>query len=113
MEQLLYDTLKGSLNYDIYALKAPQNKGDNYAVYSTISDTKTNTLFSQCDLQNVRFQIDVYSKDYPTVKNISNEIQSKLLGSTTFRAIIYETLDINDDEQIGYRNIIDFKLWSK
>ena len=113
MEQLLYDCLKGSVNYDIYALKAPQNKDDNYAVYTTISDVKTNNLNGQCDLSNVRFQIDVYAKDYPTIKSISAEIQAKIIGCNTYHGLVIESQDINDSDYIGYRVTLDIKVWSK
>ena len=113
MEQLLYDCLKGSANYDLYALKAPQNKDDRYAVYTTISDIKENTLTQECGLYNVRFQIDIYAKDYPAVKSIASEIQMSVAGCTEFHGLNIESQDVNDSDYIGYRVTLDVKVWSK
>jgi len=109
IEDALYQCLQNEV-YPVYKIQAPQNTPMSYALFYVVADTKVNCADGQdVDFVDVRFTIDVYDTTLPGVKDMSDEIQSKLRECDTFSAIIYQTIDDMPDN-INYRSIIDFKL---
>lgn len=102
-----------ALGYKINALKAPQNASFPYIVHQVISDEKISKLSGgDIDVQNFRYQLDVYSNSYNQAIEISEEVVVALNECESFGAIILQVFDAMDQEGQVYKVVIDFKIWS-
>ena len=112
LEEELFDCLK-TINGGIYPMLAPQNKELPYSTYDVVSDIKTTALAGQCDLPQIRFQINTYADDLVEGVAIKEELQLRLLACDKFKTIIYQSFNNMTDNGHTYHLIIDFKLIRK
>jgi len=109
LQQKLYDALNGTITGSINALKAPQDTPKPYSIYRTIADTNAlNADGMDLSYNEVRFQIDTYAKTLTEIYSILSEIETIIIASTKFNAIIYQKFDDIENEE--FRGVLDFKL---
>jgi hypothetical protein len=101
-----------SVNSRVYPMIMPQDCEKPALVYTVISDIDNQGLEGCVSSNNMRFQIDVYASSYLESKTIKNEVKAALY---TFENYPMEltSLDVFEEEQGLYRQIIDFTLRSK
>lgn len=110
LEKKCYNILNNT-GYDVYAEIAPQNKPKPFIIYNMITDNRINGINCFSDVQNSRFQIDVYTNTIEERFDIVESVKYELeLGDVEY--ILYSTSNSNLQGE-GYRATIDLKFWSK
>ena len=109
LEKALYNVLNNT-GIKVYPSVAPQNAELPYIIYNMTSDTKEFGLVGRSTVDNVRFQVDVYTKTSSERYDINILIENELLASNLIY-IIYNNSNTNSGGKT-LRKTIDLKLWS-
>ena len=108
-EKLLNSALQ-TTGYDVYPQYAPQNKKNPVVIYNATADTRENGLNCVADVNNVRFQVDIYADGYDEIKQMKTAVYNAIDGITDGKVLIYDSVDSADDD--GRRIRIDLKIWT-
>lgn len=92
----------------IYHLVAPQNVVNPYIIYRVINEKAEQCLEGGIYQEDIRFQIDCWSKSYSNVKAIRTAVKNSLIGFKGSNNI--NVMDDYEAETLLFRQIIDFKL---
>ena len=92
----------------IYPLVAPQNVVNPYITYQVINGKDEQCLSGGIYQEDIRFQIDCWSKSYSNVKAIRTAVKNSLIGFKSSNNI--NVMDDYEAETLLFRQIIDFKL---
>lgn len=80
--------------------------------YQRISGGRVYSLSGYSDLQKCRVQIDCWATSYGTAKELSYGVQSAMVASGTFKAVLIDRpIDMYDDETEIHRVSMDFSIW--
>jgi len=86
----------------IYPDIAPQNVAYPFCVYTIINSVPVDFKDGQSNLEEVNFQIDVYSNNYDTTHNLSNSVRNRLdrfvgtVNNVSVQTIKYMSSDSQD-----------------
>ena len=98
----------------IYPDIAPQNVAYPFCVYTIINSVPVDFKDGQSNLEEVNFQIDVYSNNYDTTHNLSNSVRNRLdrfvgtINNVSVQTIKYmssDSQDYNPDLNIYWMSI--------
>jgi len=91
----------------IFPLIMPQNVVFPAMTYQVVYDSSNISLNGNLKSRDVRFQVDIYSKSYSEAKALKGLVNDKVIelggGSVS-------TIDLYDDEQKLFRQLIDFNI---
>jgi len=93
----------------VYPNQKPQNGQVPYLVYFIVNDKDDICMGGSAYQQDVRVQIDCYSKSYSNVKAIKDATKNALYS---FKHALnnLSNRDLFEDETELYRQLIDFKI---
>lgn len=97
-----------SINNRVYAQLMPQRCVKPAMVFNVVYDMDLETLGCVVG-QNMRFQIDIYSKNYLEVKAIKEELKIAL-RSFKYKPLELSVKDDYEEETKLHRQIFDFKF---
>ena len=107
-------TITAFTSAHIYPVLLPQGLAAAFPAltYQRISGGRVYSLSGYADLQHCRIQIDCWATSYGTVKELAYTVQTVMVGSNTFKAVIEDRpIDMYDDETEIHRVSMDFSLW--
>ncbi len=110
MNDLLYSVLN-SLGYKVFALQAPQNEKLPYAIYTLVDQQIDVCASGSTDLEDIMYQLDVYSTNYGECKTIVGEMLAAIEAATEFKTVLYSISDSKEDTGKVFRSQCDFNLW--
>ena len=94
--------ITGVCGLRIYPDIAPQNVAYPFCVYTIINSVPVDFKDGQSNLEEVNFQIDVYSNNYDTTHNLSNSVRNRLdrfvgtVNNVSVQTIKYMSSDSQD-----------------
>jgi len=98
----------------IYPDIAPQNVAYPFCVYTIINSVPVDFKDGQSNLEEVNFQIDVYSNNYDTTHNLSNSVRNRLdrfvgtinnISVQTIKYMSSDSQDYNPDLNVYWMSI--------
>ena len=93
-----------------YPLTVPEKPVAPYAIYMQVSNTPEVTMENTIPVESTRVQVDVFSKTYAEVQDLSDQIRSVMMS---LGAIPLSAGDLYEGEVKLYRVTQDFSIWFK
>jgi len=95
------------------AIKLKQNEIYPALTYRRITTNIENTL-DNLHASNPRYQFDIVSDSYESVRQVVAQLIDAMTTATTFTALYIDDQDLNFDNGPGiYRNAVDFSVWQQ
>jgi len=111
LQAVLNPAINGEAYYAINTNELNENTVFPYLTFLEITSNTNNTLDGATDLQNSRFQIDVYSDRLATLVSASNAVMAAM-AAAPFTNVRLTSQDTYEDQVRLYRRSMDFSVWS-
>lgn len=120
LEGRLYSTLSAAtaltalVGDNIYPQKIPQGTDPPMVVYYRVSGYRVYDLQGYRTLENPRVDINVYTTDMDSRRQIGEQVITAMEASSYFTAtMIPSAIDEYVDDLELYRRILQFSIWNK
>jgi hypothetical protein len=121
VEQLVYEALSGDTTLSaifsgrVYPVLKPQHASLPAITYQRISGVVVGDITDGCQLQNARFQIDLWSSDYATIHGSTLQaVVDAMQSADGFKSyVLTPPLDDYEVDTEQYRVTIDFSVWER
>ena len=121
MEALVYAALAGDATLAatfgdrVYPVLKPQHAALPAITYQRISGIVVGDITDGCQLQNARFQIDLWSKQYPEIHGATLQaVVDAMQASSDFKSyVLTPPLDDYEVDTEQFRVTIDFSVWER
>jgi len=117
LESKLYTLLSGDAavigiaSTRIYPMIAPQKADKPYVTYQRIASGRVYSMSGYSNLENPIMQVDCWSSDYDTGKELSEAVIDAMRGSGTFGIGDDNPRESHEDDM--FRFSIDFSVWNQ
>ena len=112
IEEQVFDALKSLVSNRCYPLLMPENPTYPSIVFTRISSTPENTLNGGATIDQVRFQIDIYSETYAGAKALAASVRTAM-EAASFKGLLQTDQDFFEPDVTIYRVTQDFYVWRK
>jgi len=84
-------------------------------VYSIVSVDGQNTMCGESDLDNERYRVDIYDKDYDNLVLLTRQIRTSMdtLSVFPYPAVCVGVFDLYEPTRRLYHRAVDFSIWAK
>jgi len=116
LEELIFTALTGGspppteVGVRVYALIAEEGSDLPRITFQRITSTPTTALDGNNNLDQVRFQVDSWSRDYLEAKRVASQAR-EVLESQSFKALMTTDFDDYEPETRLYRVRQDYRCW--
>lgn len=88
--------------------------GSNFpaARFSMVGHENINTICGASRLDNFRFRIDIFSKEYEEVLNLTGSVIDNM-AELIYPALLVGQIDLYENEQKLYHRALDFSIWAR
>jgi hypothetical protein len=97
---------------NVYALVLPDNSSLPAITFQRISSTPVNDLSGHSGLDQVRMQIDCWSRTYGGAKALAAQVRA-LMTEAGFKALLATDRDDYESDTQIYRSSTDYMVWQK
>ena len=82
------------------------------ARYVLVGHENVNTICGASRLDNFRFRIDIFGKDYVEVLNLTDQVLDNM-ADLQYPALLVGQIDLYEDQQKLYHRALDFSIWAR
>ena len=94
-----------------YGLNSTEPPAFPFIVFSRVSSTPNVALGGQSNVQNTRFQIDIYSRQISEAASIENALEAAMSSWST-QNVPLSSRDVYEGDVKAFRIIKDYSVWS-
>jgi hypothetical protein len=113
IEVALIETLAPYVSGRMHPLHLPDGVSYPAFVYSMVGLDSNNTMCGESDLDNARYRIDIYDKDWDNILVLRRNVRTALDSMFAYPAVCVGEFDLYEPEQRLYHKAVDFSIWAK
>ncbi len=99
------------VNTRIYPIVMPQDVTLPAITYQRISAQMINDLGGYSNLENPHIAINCWALGYAEAKVMANEVQDAMYAATTYKATLFNDLDVYEPDLNLFAVSMDFSCW--